>query len=228
MSPHTIYKSRFTQMLLRDLEGNLNEKTREHAQYIQNGVGRMQQLIQDLLLFSRAVSNERRDAAVHSIADLNICFEKALVTLATRVNESHAIVAAENLPKVRGEESQLTQVFQNLLSNALKYRNETEPPRIQISAQQHDDQWTISVQDNGIGFEPQYAERIFGLFKRLHKDEYPGTGLGLAICQRVIERYGGRIWAEGELGKGASFHFYLARAEATEAETVDKQAVEVA
>ena len=117
------------------------------------------------------------------------------------MNESHAIVAAEDLPKVRGEESQLTQVFQNLLSNALKYRNQTEPPQIQISAQQHDDHWTISVQDNGIGFEPQYAERIFGLFKRLHKDEYPVTGLGLAICLRVIERYGGECGRKANWGR---------------------------
>ena len=199
----------FTQLLMRDLQDKLDDTTREHAQVIREGVERMQQLIQDLLQFSRAVNSDRREDANRCEADLNICYERALSTLATRVNESHAELIVARLPRVRGEEAQLTQVFQNLLSNALKYRNPNQPPRIEVSVDGHEEEWIVHVQDNGIGFEPQYAERIFGLFKRLHKEEYPGTGLGLAICQRVVERYGGRIWAEGELGKGANFHFSL-------------------
>lgn len=103
----------------------------------------------------------------------------------------------------------MTHVLQNVLSNALKYRRKDVPAEVQISAKPAGDNWIVSVRDNGIGFEPQYAERIFGLFKRLHKDEYPGTGLGLAICKRIVERYGGRMWAEGRPGQGATFYLSL-------------------
>ena len=109
-----------------------------------------------------------------------------------------------------GDEGQLSHVFQNLLSNALKYRNENEAPRIHISAEQENGNVVVSVRDNGIGFDPAQAERIFGLFKRLHReDEYPGTGLGLAICKRIVERYGGKMWATGEEGAGATFFLSL-------------------
>jgi light-regulated signal transduction histidine kinase (bacteriophytochrome) len=100
-------------------------------------------------------------------------------------------------------------VFQNILANALKYRKTEESPHIEVAALKEGADWVISVRDNGIGFDPQYAERIFGLFKRLHKDEYPGTGLGLAICQRIIERYGGRMWAKSQVGEGSTFFFAL-------------------
>ena len=103
----------------------------------------------------------------------------------------------------------MAQVFQNLLSNALKYRKKEVPARIDISAEPDGNSWIISVRDNGIGFEPHYAEQIFKLFKRLHTDEYPGTGLGLAICKRIVERYGGRVWAEGRPDEGATFYFSL-------------------
>jgi len=103
-------------------------------------------------------------------------------------------------------------VFQNLLSNSLKYRRPDVPPVVRISAHKEGDRWLITVRDNGIGFEQQYAERIFMLFKRLHKDAYPGTGLGLAICQRIVERYGGRIWAEGNSGQGATFYISMPQA----------------
>jgi light-regulated signal transduction histidine kinase (bacteriophytochrome) len=110
-------------------------------------------------------------------------------------------------------ESHLRQVFQNLISNALKYRN-SEPPQIRIHVQEKGLFWCFSVQDNGIGIDPRYKEKIFGLFKRLHHHQsYSGTGIGLAICQRVVERYGGRIWVESELGKGATFHFTVPRSE---------------
>jgi signal transduction histidine kinase len=107
----------------------------------------------------------------------------------------------------------MAHVFQNLLSNALKYSKEGVPPRVHVSSRQEGQQWIVSIQDNGLGFEPQYAERIFGLFKRLYNEEYPGTGLGLAICKRIVERYGGRIWAEGRPGDGATFYFSLPRVE---------------
>jgi light-regulated signal transduction histidine kinase (bacteriophytochrome) len=131
----------------------------------------------------------------------------------SRITESKAKVTAAPLPLVVGDPSQLAQVFQNILSNALKYRRVQIAPEIDISARRQGAEWIISVRDNGIGFEPQYSEKIFGLFKRLYKDEFSGTGLGLAICQRIIERYGGRIWAEGSPGNGAIFHFALTAVE---------------
>jgi light-regulated signal transduction histidine kinase (bacteriophytochrome) len=129
--------------------------------------------------------------------------------LRNRIEEAGAVVEAESLPVVHGDETQLSHVFQNLLSNALKYRKREEPPHIRVSAFRTGDEWTVSVTDKGIGFDPGYAERIFGLFKRLHKDEYPGTGLGLAICKRIVERYGGRMWAESTPGRGSTFFFAL-------------------
>jgi signal transduction histidine kinase len=129
--------------------------------------------------------------------------------LKTRTEVNAAVITAEPLPLVRGDTKQMAHVFQNILSNALKYRKADVAPNIHISAKHDGQRWVISIHDNGIGFEPQYAERIFGLFKRLHKDDYPGTGLGLAICQRIVERYGGHMWAEGRPQQGATFHFAL-------------------
>jgi light-regulated signal transduction histidine kinase (bacteriophytochrome) len=146
-------------------------------------------------------------------ADLDASLSDALSVLKNRIEEAGASVTAVPLPTVRGDSSQLSHVFQNLLSNALKYRKKDTPAEICISAERDGDYWTVSMRDNGIGFEPQYAERIFGLFKRLHREEYPGTGLGLAICKRIVERYGGRIWAEGKLGEGATFYFLLPAAD---------------
>jgi light-regulated signal transduction histidine kinase (bacteriophytochrome) len=129
--------------------------------------------------------------------------------LSARTAESGAVITADPLPTVRGDTKQLAHVFQNILSNSLKYRRVDVVPAIHISAEQSGDDWIVSVRDNGIGFDPQYSQRIFGLFKRLHREEYPGTGLGLAICQRIVSRYGGRMWAEGRLGEGATFWFSL-------------------
>jgi light-regulated signal transduction histidine kinase (bacteriophytochrome) len=132
-----------------------------------------------------------------------------MAALADQIEESGAVIKAAPLPVVCGDMEQMTVLFLNLLSNALKYRKKDVAPRIEVQAERLSGQWVISVRDNGIGFEQQYAKRIFGLFKRLHKEEYPGTGLGLAICQRIVARYGGRIWAEGSPNEGASFHFSL-------------------
>jgi light-regulated signal transduction histidine kinase (bacteriophytochrome) len=142
-------------------------------------------------------------------ADLNESLSEALKMMEGRINESGAQLTIATLPMVRGESSQLAHVFQNLLSNSLKYRPADLPPKIVISAERGNQGWIVAVQDNGIGFEPQYAQKIFGLFKRLHRDEFPGTGLGLAICQRIVERYGGRMWAEGRPDCGATFYMSL-------------------
>jgi PAS domain S-box-containing protein len=196
----------YTQLILKDLGGE-KPALAQYAGFVQQGVQRMDALIQDLLTFSRAVHG---DELAIGTADLGAALNEALAVLKNRIEENGAVISADPLPTVRGDASQLAHVFQNLLSNALKYRKKDTPPQIRISAKRDGgDSWIISVADNGIGFETRYAERIFGLFKRLHRDEYPGTGLGLAICKRVLERYGGRIWAEGRPGEGSTFYFSL-------------------
>jgi len=146
---------------------------------------------------------------VTGTANLGEALVEARAVLENRIREAGATIAAPELPSVRGDTAQLALVFQNLISNAIKYRKPDVAPEIQIHAEQNGSEWVISVRDNGIGFLPKYSELIFGLFKRLHAGEYPGTGLGLAICKRIVERYGGRMWAEGELEIGATLHFAL-------------------
>ena len=196
----------YTQQILKAVDPN-HPKLSQYANFVRQGVKRMEALIGDLLSFSRTVQSD--EPAPTGTADLNAAFAGALSMLQSRIEETGATITAGSLPLVRGDTAQLTQVFQNILSNALKYRKTDVPPLIRVSTSFQDGQWTVTVQDNGIGFDQQYAERIFGLFKRLHKDEYPGTGLGLAICKRIVERYEGRIWAEGRIEEGAAFHFAL-------------------
>jgi light-regulated signal transduction histidine kinase (bacteriophytochrome) len=167
----------------------------------------MEELIKDLLVYSRVV---HPDQEREQPADLNRSLGEALSVLKVRVEESGAIVVPDSLPVVSGEERQFALVFQNLLANAVKYAQKGVRPLIAITAEPSGENWLIRVRDNGIGLDPAHAERIFGLFKRLHKDEYPGTGLGLAICKRIVERYKGCIWAESEgEGKGATFTMVL-------------------
>jgi light-regulated signal transduction histidine kinase (bacteriophytochrome) len=198
----------YTQQILRSL-GEGSEKLNQYSGFVRQGVNRMEALIHDLLTFSRTVHSEKLPVGA---ADLASSFAEALAVLKSRIVESGAVIHAGPLPTVRADTAQIMHVFQNILSNALKYCKPGVPPEIRISAERDGDQWVVSIEDNGIGFEQQYSERIFGLFKRLHKDEYPGTGLGLAICKRIVERYGGRIWAEGRPGAGATFHFALPQA----------------
>ena len=149
-----------TQLLMREVGNNLSDRAKQSASFVQEGVKRMQQLIRDLLQFSRVVSDSAKEDATPPTADLNLCFEKALLALASRLEETQALVTAPNLPMVHGEEGKLTLVFQNLLSNSLKYRNQEKPPRIEVSTRQELGHGVTCVQDNGIGFEPQYAKRI--------------------------------------------------------------------
>lgn len=195
----------YTEMLLNRL-GPDDADARVYAGFVRQGVDRMDRLIQDLLAYSRVVHTEDRGPGS---ADLNEAWAEAVKTMESRIGEASATLNVAPLPVVRGETSQWAHVFQNLLSNSLKYRPADLAPKIDVSARRDGAHWVISVEDNGIGFEPQYAQRIFGLFKRLHKDEFSGTGLGLAICQRIVERYGGRIRAEGRPGRGATFHIVL-------------------
>jgi PAS domain S-box-containing protein len=195
----------YTEMLLNRFTPD-DASARVYAEFVRQGVARMDRLIQDLLAYSRVVHGE--DAASGS-ADLNEAWAEAVQTMESRISEADATLTVGPLPVVRGETSQFAHVFQNLLSNSLKYRPSGVPPKVDVWAQRDGANWVISIQDNGIGFEPEYEQRIFGLFKRLHKDEFSGTGLGLAICQRIVERYGGRIRAEGRPGRGSTFYLVL-------------------
>jgi light-regulated signal transduction histidine kinase (bacteriophytochrome) len=195
----------YSQLLTRRFVPN-EPQAKEYAGLVEEGVNRMQLLIRDLLTYSRTVQREELPVGP---ADLSMALSEARSVLHNRIEESGADIQAEKLPVVCGNMQQIAHVFQNLLSNALKYRKPDVSPQIRISAKRDGKQWIIAVQDNGIGFDQQYAERIFGLFKRLHNTEYPGTGVGLAICQRIIERYGGRMWAEGKPQVGAIFYFAL-------------------
>jgi len=188
-----------------------DEQLRQYGDFVRQGVGRMEALIQGLLTFSRTVHQDEEPDSVK--ADLSLALAEAMLVLKNSIEETGAVITTGDLPVVHGEFPQFAHVFQNLLSNALKYHRPGVPPRIGVSASLSDEEWLVCVEDEGIGFEPRYADRIFGLFKRLHKDEYPGTGLGLAICKRIVERYGGRMWGEGSPGQGAKFYLALPRVE---------------
>jgi chemotaxis family two-component system sensor kinase Cph1 len=165
----------------------------------------MQALIDGLLLYSRAGTSEYAMTPVD-------CSEVVRVTLATLdavIRETGAAVTYDQLPTVRGDETQLSQLFQNLISNGIKFVAD-KPPRIHVSATRGDGEWVFSVSDNGIGIKQEYADRIFTVFQRLHnRDEYPGSGVGLAICKRIVERHRGRIWVEGNSEGGSTFHFTI-------------------
>jgi PAS domain S-box-containing protein len=199
----------YTQLLIRRHVGE-NVQAKQYAAIIHNGVNRMEALIHDLLTFSRTIHLQEDSTET---ADLSASLAEAISVLKGRIEDAGASITASLLPAVQGDGSQISHVFQNLLSNALKYQKGGIRPEIQITAECDGVNWTIAVRDNGIGFEPQYAERIFGLFKRLHKEEYPGTGLGLAICRRIVERHKGRIWAESTPGQGSTFYISLPRLE---------------
>jgi PAS domain S-box-containing protein len=199
----------YTQLIIKRL-GVEDAKLNQYATFVRQGVTRMDALIDDLLEFSRVVLNEEQAV---ECADLSVSWDDALSLLQNSISETGAMVTAEPLPRVRANGLQMTHVFQNLLANALKYRKKDGQAEIHVSANLQGNQWTISVEDNGIGFDGQYSHHVFGLFKRLHSDAYPGTGLGLAICMRIVERYGGRIWADGRPGEGAAFHFSLPSAD---------------
>lgn len=194
----------YTQLLVRRIGDLLDDETRSYAGTIQEGVHRMENLLRDLLSFSRLTHAEREAPRT---ASLSGALSDSLLALQGRIEETGAVITSDGLPDISGDEAQFSQLFQNLISNSLKYRKPDEKPRIRISTKLRDGEWLIAVTDNGIGFDQKHAERIFGLFRRLHRDEYPGTGIGLAICKRIVERYGGIMWAESEPGRGSTFYF---------------------
>jgi len=173
--------------------------------FIVDGASRMKQLIEDLLAYSR-VGTRGKDFAP---TKLDTVVDRARINLRGALEDSGGEITHDPLPVVVADESQLVQLFQNLCGNALKFHGEPVP-KIHVSCASRDEEYEISVQDNGIGIEPQYFERIFMVFQRLHdKGQYPGTGIGLAICKKVVDRHGGRIWVESAPGQGSCFHFTL-------------------
>lgn len=195
--------SSYTQLLLRRLPQNLDDDQRLFADQIRAGIGRMQDLIEGLLEYSRVSRPEQ-----WTPVDLNLVCENALANLGHAVQSSGAVIMRGPLPTVPGSARQLTQVMQNLIGNAIKFSGD-QSPKVQISAQRGDEAWTVVVRDHGLGIEAPYREQIFGLFKRLHtSDEIPGSGVGLTICRRVIEQHGGRIWVEAA-EPGTRFHLLL-------------------
>ncbi|MHB1318787.1 MAG: sensor histidine kinase, partial [Anaerolineae bacterium] len=197
--------SSYTQLLGQRYADQLDDRAREYMAYAVDGAVRMQQLINDLLSYSRIQSQGKKPDPVDSHAALGEAVKNLL--MATR--ESQAIVTNDDLPTVRADSAQLTMVFQNLISNAIKFRGPSLPA-VHVSARDLGDEWQFSVKDNGIGIDPRYADRIFVIFQRLHtREEYPGTGIGLAVCRRIVERHDGRIWVESEPGHGATFFFTL-------------------
>lgn len=195
----------YTQLLARRYRGKLDADADEFIAYAADGATHMQLLINDLLAYSRVGTQGRLPAPV----DCEAVLERTLMNLKFALEESGARVTHERLPVVLGDASQLGQVFQNLIGNALKFRGNA-PSHVHIGAEQRGAEWLFTVGDNGIGIDPQYAERIFVIFQRLHtREEYPGSGIGLAICRKIVERHGGKIWLDPEARQGARFCFTL-------------------
>jgi light-regulated signal transduction histidine kinase (bacteriophytochrome) len=196
----------YTQLLAKRYKGRLDSDADEFIAYAVDGSSRMQGLIQDLLTYSRAGTNGKE---LHKISSENALGE-ALANLRATIKEVGAVVTHDSLPAITTDDTQLAQVFQNLVGNAIKYRS-AEVPRVHVSAKKNGgNEWIFSVRDNGLGIDPQYFERIFVIFQRLHgQKEFKGTGIGLAICKKILERMGGRIWVESQPEKGSTFFFAL-------------------
>jgi len=196
--------SSFTQLLEKRYKDKLDADAHDFINFAVDGARRMQNLINDLLAYSR-VSPRGKPFEPTNTEEV---FEAAVANLQIAIKESKSKVTHDALPSVMADEGQLVQVFQNLISNGIKFRGK-EPPRVQVSAMHKEGEWVFSVKDNGIGIDPQYFDRVFIIFQRLHGHEYPGTGAGLSIAKRIVERHGGRIWVESEPGKGSVFYFSI-------------------
>jgi signal transduction histidine kinase len=193
----------YAQLLGKKYRDRIDDEANEFINFMVDGVSRMHDLLNDMLAYSRVTDGERKP---FEIVDCNVVLQSALANLEASIKSSGADVQAAPLPHVYGDGVQIGQVFQNLISNSLKYRS-AEPPKVMVTVERTEDEWTFRVADNGMGIDPKYQDRIFGIFKRLHGKEIAGTGMGLAICKKIVEHHGGRIWVESEIGKGSQFCF---------------------
>lgn len=199
----------YTQLLAQRYGDRLDPDAHEFIGFAVDGAARMRRLINDLLEYSRVTTRGDAPAPVDAQAALG----EALTNLRSAIQETGGVVTAEPLPRVQADATQLSQLFQNLIGNALKFRGDA-PPQVHISVTPWEGAWRFAVADNGIGIDPQYFDRIFAIFQRLHPSHrYPGTGIGLALCKRIVERHGGRLWVESTPGRGSAFYFTLPRTE---------------
>ena len=195
----------YTELLAEHLKGGLDAKAEKYIKYALDGAKRMQQLVKDLLAYSRVDSQGQKPFKI----DSRIVLKKVLDSLKIAIDENHAMVICGKLPTVPADAGQLAQVFQNLIGNALKFHGD-RPPRIHIGAKRSNGSWQFYVEDNGIGIDKQYGELVFQMFQRLHeRGRYDGSGIGLSIAKKIVERHGGRIWFESEADKGSTFYFTM-------------------
>jgi light-regulated signal transduction histidine kinase (bacteriophytochrome) len=198
--------SLYSQMLQRKYSTHLDEKADQYIGFLVNGAQRMEALLKDLLAYSQVGTAGEGPAGAVCCSDV---LRQVLLNLQAAIDLNAAVITWDDpLPLLHAHEVRLVQLFQNLIGNAIKYRSE-QPPKIHIAVERRDSAWRFSIRDNGIGIKAEYAQQIFGLFKRLHGGANPGTGIGLAICQRIVEGYGGKIGVESMPGEGSVFFFDL-------------------
>ena len=199
--------SSFAMLLDRKYKDKLDAEGDEIIGYITEGANRMQELVDDLLAYSRI---GRTDPKKDSLVDCNQIIEIVKANLLETIENSGAVITADHLPSIHGKEPELVRLFQNLIGNALKFKSPKLVPKISISVQKQKNQYLFSVKDNGIGIDPMFSEKIFVIFQRLHtREKYSGTGIGLAVCKKIVELHGGKIWVESTPGKGATFFFTM-------------------
>jgi light-regulated signal transduction histidine kinase (bacteriophytochrome) len=194
----------YMQLIEKKYKNKLGEEGDEFIHYAVDGANRMHVLIKDLLTYSRLGTH----LAPFEQVNVKEAIDIAMENLHKSITESNATIEIdEHLPEINGDGLQMTMLFQNLLANAIKFKNH-EPPKIAINAVQNGTHWKFAITDNGIGIPNEYSQRVFVIFQRLHtRDKYPGTGIGLAICKKIVERHGGEIWIDSEVGKGSTFYF---------------------
>jgi PAS domain S-box-containing protein len=198
--------SGFTELLAKRYHGKLDERADKYIGFIMEGTSRMQQMIQDLLTYSRVESQGHE----FERTDSNASLDQALANLQVLIEENNAIITNDPLPGITADRDQITSLFQNLIANAVKFHKPGVIPKIHVSARQNENNWEFFVADNGIGIDPKYEDRLFRIFSRLHtKSEYPGTGIGLAMCKRIVDRHGGAIWLKSAPDAGTTFYFTI-------------------
>jgi light-regulated signal transduction histidine kinase (bacteriophytochrome) len=195
----------FTQLLEKRYKNKLDKDADEFIEFILDGATRMQSMINDLLQYSRVGTRGKP----FKLTDFESVFGQSLVNLKIAIDENNAIITHDPLPTLMADSTQMIEVFQNLISNAIKFRSK-ESPQVHVSALKKRNEWVFSVRDNGIGIAPEFFDKLFIIFQRLHsRSEYPGTGIGLAVCKKIVERHGGKIWVESEPDKGSTFYFSI-------------------